>query len=261
MLHVEHLTISFPVMRGLFFRREERRVTAVDDVSFAVPKGKTVGLVGESGSGKTTLARALVKLQATSSGRILYQGRDIAPMDESTFRPLRKEIQMVFQDPFGSLNPRLTIAQTLTEPMVIHFPQQSAAERKDQAAALLRKVGLSPDHLGRRPREFSGGQRQRIGIARALAVQPQFIICDEAVSALDVSIQAQIVNLLQDLQEELGLTYLFIGHDLAVVEHISDHILVLHRGRLVESGPAAQICQDPQHDYTRRLLAAVPTLG
>lgn len=262
MLQVENLTISFPVMRGLFFRREERRVTAVDDVSFNVPEGKTVGLVGESGSGKTTIARALVKLQAATSGRMLYRGTDIAPMNAREFLPLRKEIQMIFQDPFGSLNPRLTIAQTLMEPMEIHFADSTTAvERRERAAGLLKKVGLNPDYLGRRPREFSGGQRQRIGIARALAVEPKFIICDEAVSALDVSIQAQIINLLQDLQEELGLTYLFIGHDLAVVEHISDEILVLHHGKLVESGPAEQVCQEPRHEYTRRLLAAVPSLG
>ena len=261
MLNVEHLTISFPVMRGLFFRREEKRVTAVDDVSFIVPEGKTVGLVGESGSGKTTIARALVKLQLPTSGRMLFRGRDIVPMPEKMFLPLRKEILMVFQDPFGSLNPRLTILQTLAEPMEIHFPERSAADRRDRAAALLQKVGLNPEYLGRRPREFSGGQRQRIGIARALAVEPRFIICDEAVSALDVSIQAQIINLLQDLQEEFGLTYLFIGHDLAVVEHISDEILVLHHGMLVESGPAAEVCGNPRHEYTQRLLAAVPSLG
>lgn len=260
-LQVENLTISFPVMRGLFFRREIARVTAVDDVNFVVPEGKTVGLVGESGSGKTTIARALVKLQAATSGRMLYRAQDIAPLPEQAFLPLRKEIQMVFQDPFGSLNPRLTILQTLTEPMEIHFPERTAADRKERAAALLQKVGLDPGYLGRRPREFSGGQRQRIGIARALAVEPRFIICDESVSALDVSIQAQIINLLQDLQEELGLTYLFIGHDLAVVEHISDEILVLHHGKLVESGPAEEVCGNPRHEYTRRLLAAVPSLG
>jgi ABC-type glutathione transport system ATPase component len=259
-LQVENLTVSFPVMRGWLFRREETRVAAVDEVSFAVPGGKTVGLVGESGSGKTTIARALVKLQPATGGRMLYRGQDIVPMDQPQFRPLRKEIQMVFQDPFGSLNPRLTIGQTLMEPMEIHFPGRSLSERRERAGALLQKVGLNPDYLGRRPREFSGGQRQRIGIARALAVEPRFIICDESVSALDVSIQAQIINLLQDLQEELGLTYLFIGHDLAVVEHISDEILVLHHGRLVESGPADQVCGDPQHEYTRRLLAAVPSL-
>ncbi|MES2708843.1 MAG: ATP-binding cassette domain-containing protein [Verrucomicrobiota bacterium] len=261
MLHVDHLTVAFPVMRGLFFRKAEHWVKAVDNVSFHVPKGKTVGLVGESGSGKTTIARALVKLQAISSGSMRYRGQEIGFMNEAAFKPLRKEIQMIFQDPYGSLNPRLTIGQTLMEPMEIHFPKLSAADRKRKAADLLQRVGLNPDHLSRHPREFSGGQRQRIGIARALAVEPQFIICDEAVSALDVSIQAQIINLLQDLQEELGLTYLFIGHDLAVVEHISDEILVLHHGRLVESGPAGQVCQDPQHDYTKKLLAAVPSLG
>lgn len=261
MLEVDSLTVAFPVMRGMFFRKVERWVKAVDNVSFKVPQGKTVGLVGESGSGKTTIARALVKLQSITSGTVTWEGREIGGMDETAFKPLRKDIQMVFQDPYSSLNPRLTIGQTLMEPMEIHFPALSAADRKRKAGELLKKVGLNPDHLGRRPREFSGGQRQRIGIARALAVEPKFIICDEAVSALDVSIQAQIINLLQDLQEELGLTYLFIGHDLAVVEHISDEILVLHHGHLVESGPAAEVCQAPRHDYTKKLLAAVPSLG
>lgn len=261
MLSVEHLTIEFPILHGLIFRRRTGEVRAVDDVSFHVAEGKTVGLVGESGSGKTTIARALVKLQAVTSGRMLYRGTDIAPMDAAAFRPLRKEIQMIFQDPFSSLNPRLTIGRTLMEPLEIHFPKMSAGDRKERAAELLRLTGLSPDHLNRRPREFSGGQRQRIGIARALAVEPRLIICDEAVSALDVSVQAQIINLLQDLQEQLGLTYLFIGHDLAVVEHISDEILVLHHGRLVESGPAEQVCGAPRHDYTKKLLAAVPSLG
>ncbi|MDB6134417.1 MAG: peptide transporter ATPase [Verrucomicrobiales bacterium] len=265
MLQVDSLTVAFPVRRSLLHRWTQKGapqwVKAVDDVSFQVPKGKTVGLVGESGSGKTTIARALVKLQPVTSGSMRFNGREIATLNEAAFKPLRKEIQMVFQDPYGSLNPRLTIGQTLTEPMEIHFPKLSSADRRRKAEDLLRKVGLDPGFLSRRPREFSGGQRQRIGIARALAVEPSFIICDEAVSALDVSIQAQIINLLQDLQEELGLTYLFIGHDLAVVEHISDEILVLHHGRLVESGPAERVCREPKHEYTRNLLAAVPTLG
>lgn len=258
MLSVEHLTIAFPVMSGTLFRRRTGEVKVVDDVSFTVPEGKTVGLVGESGSGKTTIARALVKLQPATSGRILYRGRDIVPLTPAEFLPLRREIQMVFQDPFGSLNPRLSILQILTEPLEIHFPKMSPADRRSRAAELLELVGLKADHLKRFPREFSGGQRQRVGIARALAVEPRLLICDEAVSALDVSIQAQIINLLQDLQERLGLTYLFIGHDLAVVEHISDDILVLRHGQLVESGPAERVCGDPRHDYTKKLLAAAP---
>lgn len=262
MLQVDSLTVAFPVMKGLLFRKVQRWVKAVDEVTFQIPAGKTVGLVGESGSGKTTIARALVKLMAPTSGSIRFRGTDVTHLTESEFLPYRKHIQMIFQDPYGSLNPRLTIAQTLTEPMEIHFGRSlTPAARRDKAAALLTQVGLNPDHLSRRPREFSGGQRQRIGIARALAVEPSLIICDEAVSALDVSIQAQIINLLQDLQEELGLTYLFIGHDLAVVEHISDEILVLHHGKLVESGPAGEVCQNPRHEYTKRLLSAVPSLG
>lgn len=257
MLEVDRLTITFPAAGPS--RRSQSAFRAVDEVSFRVEKGKTTGLVGESGSGKSSIARAIVRLTPVTSGRILFHGTDIVPMTEREFRPYRRRIQMVFQDPFGSLNPRRTVLETLAEPQEIHFPDRSRTAMEDRAADLLRLVGLPADALRRRPREFSGGQRQRIGIARALAVEPELLICDEAVSALDVSIQAQIVNLLQDLQESLGLTCLFIGHDLAVVEHISDHILVLHRGRLVESGPAAEVCSRPAHPYTQSLLAAIPT--
>jgi len=225
-----------------------------------VPQGKTVGLVGESGSGKSTIGNAIIKLVPVTSGKILYRGKDIAVLDTQGFFPLRREIQMIFQDPFNSLNPRMTIADCLIEPMEIHFPERDAVAHRQKAAELLGRVGLNPDHLDRYPHEFSGGQRQRIGIARALGMEPRFLICDEPVSALDVSVQAQIVNLLQDLQEELGLTYLFIAHDLAVVEHISDEVLVMTGGKIVEQASAEAIYARPQHEYTRKLLAAVPRL-
>jgi len=259
LLEVHNLRTWFPVTSGLL-RRHTDDVKAVDDVSFPVEEGTTVGLVGESGSGKTTVGRTILKLAPATSGRISFAGRDILPMSEREFRPLRREMQMIFQDPFGSLNPRLSIFAIVAEPLEIHFPEMTKAERRDRVAELLRQVGLKPEMMTRYPHEFSGGQRQRIGIARALAVKPRFIVCDEPVSALDVSVQAQIVNLLQDLQEELGLTYLFIAHDLAVVEHISDHVLVMYRGKIVESASAEAIYADPQHEYTRKLLAAVPKL-
>ncbi|MEI6871032.1 MAG: ATP-binding cassette domain-containing protein, partial [Verrucomicrobiota bacterium] len=187
-----------------------------------------------------------------------FDGMDVLPMSEKAFRPMRRQMQLIFQDPFGSLNPRHSIGQIVGEALEIHFPQLNRSQRQDRVAELLRQVGLQPEMASRFPHEFSGGQRQRIGIARALAVEPRFIVCDEPVSALDVSVQAQIVNLLQDLQEQYGLTYLFIAHDLAVVEHISQHVLVMYRGHIVESAPAEQIYADPQHEYTRKLLAAVP---
>jgi len=257
LLEVRNLRTWFPVRTGLL-RRHTDDVKAVDDVSFTVEAGTTVGLVGESGSGKTTIGKTILKLVPPTSGQILFEGRDIVPLSEHEFRPLRREMQMIFQDPFGSLNPRHTIRQIVGEALEIHFPKMNASDRRDRVAELLRQVGLKPETMERYPHEFSGGQRQRIGIARALAVKPRFIVCDEPVSALDVSVQAQIVNLLQDLQAELGLTYLFIAHDLAVVEHISDHVLVMYRGKIVESAPADAIYQAPQHEYTRKLLAAVP---
>ena len=260
LLEVQNLKTWFPVHGGLL-RRHIDDVKAVDDVSFAVEAGTTVGLVGESGSGKTTIGRTILKLAPATSGRILFEGRDILPMGEGEFRPLRREIQMIFQDPFGSLNPRMTIFDIVGEALEIHFPKMTRTDRRDRVAELLRQVGLQPEMMNRYPHEFSGGQRQRIGIARALAVKPKFIVCDEPVSALDVSVQAQIVNLLQDLQEELGLTYLFIAHDLAVVEHVSDYVLVMYRGKIVEAASAEAIYSHPTHEYTRRLLAAIPTFA
>jgi len=260
LLSVRDLCTWFPVFGGVM-RRRTGEIKAVDGVSFDVEAGKTVGLVGESGSGKTTVGRTLLKLTPATSGEVLYEGRDLLAMKEGEFRPLRKDLQMIFQDPFGSLNPRMTVLAILAEPLEIHFPEMTRADRRERVAELLRLVGLPADAMGRYPHEFSGGQRQRIGIARALAVKPRFIVCDEPVSALDVSVQAQIVNLLQDLQEQLGVAYLFIAHDLAVVGHMSDHVIVMHHGKVVESAPAEQIYENPRHEYTRKLLAAVPRLA
>jgi oligopeptide transport system ATP-binding protein len=258
LLEVQNLKTWFPVLGGVF-RRHIDDIKAVDDVSFTVDAGTTVGLVGESGSGKSTIGKTILKLVQATSGQILFEGRDILPLGENEFRPLRREIQMIFQDPFGSLNPRHTILQIVGEALEIHFPAMNRGDRRERVSELMRQVGLKPEMMERYPHEFSGGQRQRIGIARALAVKPKFIVCDEPVSALDVSVQAQIVNLLQDLQDELGLTYLFIAHDLAVVEHVSDHVLVMYHGKIVESASAEAIYENPQHEYTRKLLAAVPS--
>jgi ABC-type microcin C transport system duplicated ATPase subunit YejF len=260
LLEVENLCTWFPVHGGLL-RRKTGDIRAVDGVAFHVNAGQTVGLVGESGSGKTTVGRTILKLVKATAGSVRFDGREILSLPERDFRPLRREMQMVFQDPYGSLNPRFTIGAIVAEALEIHFPEMSRSDRSDRVADLLHLVGLDPDMMRRYPHEFSGGQRQRIGIARALAVKPRFIVCDEPVSALDVSVQAQIVNLLQDLQEQLGIAYLFIAHDLAVVEHISDHVLVMNRGKIVESASAEAIYNDPQSDYTKTLLSAVPVIG
>lgn len=260
LLEVQNLRTWFPVVGGVM-RRKVSDIRAVDDVSFQVEAGHTVGLVGESGSGKTTVGRTILKLIESTSGRVFYNGRDVLPLSEREFRPLRREMQMIFQDPFGSLNPRFTIGEIVGEALEIHFPTMTRADRAARVADLLVLVGLKADMMRRYPHEFSGGQRQRIGIARALAVEPRFIVCDEPVSALDVSVQAQIVNLLQDLQEQFGIAYLFIAHDLAVVEHISDHVLVMHHGKIVESASAEAIYNDPQNEYTKTLLAAVPSIA
>jgi ABC-type microcin C transport system duplicated ATPase subunit YejF len=260
LLEVQNLQTWFPVLGGVM-RRKVGDIRAVDDVSFTIEPGCTVGLVGESGSGKTTVGRTILKLIPSTSGRVIYKGRDILPMSERDFRPLRREMQMIFQDPFGSLNPRFTIGEIVGEALEIHFPQMNRSDRTSRVADLLGLVGLKADMMRRYPHEFSGGQRQRIGIARALAVEPRFIVCDEPVSALDVSVQAQIVNLLQDLQEQFGIAYLFIAHDLAVVEHISDHVLVMHHGKIVESASAEAIYNDPQNEYTKTLLSAVPSIA
>ena len=259
LLKVENLKVYFPILGGVF-RRKVGEVKAVDDVSFEVRRGETVGLVGESGSGKTTVGRAIIRLVEPTAGTILYQDKNISSLGTRSFRPYRKKIQIIFQDPYNSLNPRLSIFEIIGEALEIHFPQMSREDRRERVSGLLEKVGLKKDHLDRYPHEFSGGQRQRVGIARALAVDPEFIVCDEPVSALDVSVQAQIVNLLQDLQEELGLTYLFIAHDLAVVEHISDFVLVMNGGKIMEAATAEAIYENPQHEYTRKLLSAVPSL-
>jgi peptide/nickel transport system ATP-binding protein/oligopeptide transport system ATP-binding protein len=259
LLQVDRLKVYFPILGGVF-RHKVGEVKAVDDVSFTVTRGETVGLVGESGSGKTTLGRAIIRLVEPTAGTISYAGAPISKLDAAAFRPYRKKIQVIFQDPYNSLNPRLSIFEIIGEALEIHFPQMSRADRRERVAGLLGKVGLKPEHLDRYPHEFSGGQRQRVGIARALAVDPEFIVCDEPVSALDVSVQAQIVNLLQDIQEELGLTYLFIAHDLAVVEHISDFVLVMNGGKIVEAASAEAIYENPQHEYTQKLLSAVPKL-
>ncbi len=259
LLEITDLKVHYPIYGGIM-RQVKDVVRAVDGVSFSIPKGTTVGLVGESGSGKTTIGRSIIKLAPITSGSIRYETTEIGGLSTSHFFPWRKRIQMVFQDPFNSLNPRMTCYQIIAEPLDIHFKNWTPTQKKERVAELLKKVGLEADHISRYPHEFSGGQRQRIGIARALAVEPEFIICDEPVSALDVSVQAQIVNLLQDLQEELGLTYLFIAHDLAVVEHISDTVLVMTEGKIVEQATASDLYANPQHPYTRKLLEAVPSL-
>ncbi len=259
LLSVRDLKVHFPVKGGVLQRTVDV-VKAVDGISFDVPRGKTVGLVGESGSGKTTTGRAIARLVPITAGSVHYGGRDLAMLARSEFFAYRKKIQVIFQDPFGSLNPRMTIYSIIAEPLDIHFKAWSKAQKQARVADLLEKVGLSADFMQRYPHQFSGGQRQRIGIARALAVEPEFIVCDEPVSALDVSVQAQIVNLLQDLQDELGLTYLFIAHDLAVVEHISDEVLVMTEGKIVEQASADAIYNNPQHPYTVKLLEAVPQL-
>jgi len=259
LLEVRDLKVHYPSRSGFFFGIKNV-VRAVDGVSFSIGEGETVGLVGESGSGKTTVGRAIIRLAPITDGAVIWEGRDVTRLEEGDFRPLRKHIQMIFQDPYGSLNPRLTIESIVGEALAIHFPKMSRADRRDRVTQLLRQVGLQPEHARRYPHEFSGGQRQRIGIARALAVSPRLIICDEPVSALDVSVQAQIINLLQDLQQELKLAYLFIGHDLGVVEHVSDRVLVMQHGEIVEAGSRDEIYRKPKHPYTQKLLAAVPSL-
>ena len=259
MLEARHLKVWFPIKRGLF-RQVADYVRAVDDVSVKIHKGEIVALVGESGSGKSTLGRALVRLLKPTAGEIYYQGKEIGALSAATFRSYRTDLQVVFQDPLSSLNPRLTIATTLTEPMKVHGIGESHDHRIELAAKLLADVQLTQDYLWRYPHEFSGGQRQRIGIARALAVNPKLIVCDEITSALDVSVQAELLQLLLELRNRYGLTLLFITHNISVVEYVSDRTLVMHQGRLVEFGDTALVCGDPQHAYTKTLINAVPRL-
>ncbi len=255
LLEVRDLARHYPVTRGIFRRQVIGAVRAVDGVSFTLAKGETLGLVGESGCGKSTLARLVLRLIDPSAGALLFEGQDITTLDGETLRRLRRRMQIIFQDPFASLNPRMTVREIVAEPMLVHDIGDEAF-RARRVAELLSLVGLDTHHAARRPHEFSGGQRQRIGIARALAVEPSLIVCDEPVSALDVSIQAQVVNLLKDLQARLGLSYLFIAHDLAVVRHVADRIAVMYLGRILEVGPAATLFANPRHPYTRTLLAA-----
>jgi peptide/nickel transport system ATP-binding protein len=257
LLEVTDLVKHFPVKRGLLFDREIDRVRAVDGVSLSVNRGETLGLVGESGCGKTTLSRTVLQLEEPSAGSVRFEGREIAGRSRRQMRPLRRELQIVFQDTSASLNPRKRIGQIVGEPLRLQR-KESKAERQRRVRELLDRVGLAPEHYDRFPHEFSGGQRQRIGIARALALQPKLIIADEPVSALDVSIRAQILSLLSELQEEFGLTYIFVAHDIGVVRHVSDRIAVMHGGKIVEQGPPDRICERPQDPYTKKLLAAVP---
>ena len=257
LLEVKDLVKHFPIRQGIIFSKQVGAVQAVDGISFDVNKGETLGLVGESGCGKTTAGRCILRLIEPTSGEVKFDGKDVPSLPKDELRELRKEMQIIFQDPYGSLNPRMTVGDIIGEPLHIHKIAKGAA-KETRVREILETVGLSAFHARRFPHEFSGGQRQRIGIARALAVDPRLIICDEPVSALDVSIQAQVINLLQDLQEEFGLTYLFIAHDLSVVKHISDRVAVMYLGKIVELTGKAELYRNPKHPYTQALLSAIP---
>ncbi|MBT7726178.1 MAG: ABC transporter ATP-binding protein [Flavobacteriales bacterium] len=256
-LKIKNLKTYFPIRNG-FFGGISSHVKAVDNVNFDVYPGETLGLVGESGCGKTTIGRTIIRLEEPTEGEMIYKGKDIAKMDAKELREFRKEVQIIFQDPYSSLNPRMTIGNAIMEPMQVHGILENDEQRKKRVEELLARVNLDPSHFYRYPHEFSGGQRQRIGIARALAVNPKFIICDESVSALDVSVQAQVLNLLNELKEEFGLTYIFISHDLSVVKYMSDRMLVMQDGKIEEMGDADQIYNDPQTEYTKKLIDAIP---
>jgi oligopeptide transport system ATP-binding protein len=257
LLEVTDLVKHFPIKSGILIDRTVDQVRAVDGISFSIPRGETLGLVGESGSGKSTACRAILQLMKPTSGSVRFEGQEIAGLSRRKMRPLRREMQMIFQDPYASLNPRKRVGQIVGDPLR-RQRVASGSDLRKRVQELLERVGLSPEHYNRFPHEFSGGQRQRIGIARALALQPKLVIADEPVSALDVSIQAQIINLLDDLQDEFGLTYLFVAHDIGVVRHISDRIAVMHNGKIVEQGTADQVCEHPKDEYTKKLLSAVP---
>ena len=258
LLRVENLVNHFPLTEGLFLRRQTGAVKAVDGVSFEIYRGETLGLVGESGCGKSTVARTLLRLEKPTSGRAYFAGTDIFEMSSRQMRELRRRIQMVFQDPFSSLNPRMSVGSIIAEPWVVHPGVVPKQEQRERARDLLRRVGLNADDDQRYAHQFSGGQRQRIGIARSLALNPDLIVCDEPVSALDVSVQAQVINLLDEVQDEFGVAYIFIAHDLAVVRHICDRVAVMYLGRIAEIGDQAEIYERPTHPYTQALLSAVP---
>jgi oligopeptide transport system ATP-binding protein len=258
LLEIRGLKKHFPLTQGIVFKRTIGHVRAVDGVDLTMRRGETVGLVGESGCGKSTVSKLLVALEQPTDGQILYKGRDVAGMKGRALKAYRREVQIIFQDPYASLNPRMTVGDIVSEGWAVHSDVAPRKGRLQRSQELLDRVGLNPDYVNRYPHQFSGGQRQRIGIARALALRPEVIVCDEPVSALDVSVQAQVVNLLEDLQDELGLSYLFIAHDLSVVRHISDRVAVMYLGSVVEEGTDAQVYGSPSHPYTQALLSSVP---
>ncbi len=258
LLEVRDLKMHFPITRGIIVQRQVGAIKAVDGIDFTLFRGETLGLVGESGCGKSTTGRAILQLHRPTHGEVLFEGKDLTKTKGEELRKMRRRMQMIFQDPYASLNPRMTVGSIIGEPLEVHGIGSGRKDRQERVQALLKTVGLNPYFVNRYPHEFSGGQRQRIGIARALAVNPSFIVCDEPISALDVSIQAQIINLLEDLQEELGLTYLFIAHDLSVVRHISDRIAVMYLGKIAEVADRDELYANPMHPYTQALLSAVP---